>query len=173
MDSKISQILELEETQKYEQAFHEYEKLDLNEFDNWKYFYFYLWYINVEHFPLDQSEFIKKNQLDIKLKELAEFGFEQFGTIAEFQFLAGYTINLFPYYYGDYEEWEQRGNDLLKSAHHLEPNNGVFNISYQGSTYGTIESYKMAKQQAVHEVEAAFAGKGFLNSYFIDVLRAK
>lgn len=173
MNSRISKILELEETQKYEQAFHEYQKLDLNDFDNWKYFYFYLWYINVEHFPLDLAEFIQKNELDTKLKELAELGFERFGKNPEFQFLTGYTINLFPYYFGDYEEWEQRGNDLLKSAHELDPNNGIFNISYQGSSYGTTESYNSAKKQAVELVQETFQGKGFLNTYFKDVLMAK
>ncbi|MBL4708794.1 MAG: hypothetical protein JKY48_10200 [Flavobacteriales bacterium] len=173
MDSRVFQILELEEAQKYEEAFHEFEKLDMMDFDSWKYYYFYLWYINVEHFPLDLSEHIQKHQLAIKLKELAELGFEQFGENAEFQFLTGYTINLFPYFFGDYEEWEQRGSDLLKSAHELEPDNAIFNIAYQGSTNGTTESYNIAKQQAINAVEVTFNGKGFLNSYFTDVLTAK
>ncbi len=173
MNSRITQILELEEAEKYEEAFLQYEQLDLKEFDNWKYYYFYLWYVNVEYFPLDLSEFIQKHKLDEKLKEVAELGFNYFGELAEFQFFAGYTINLFPYYYGDYEEWEQRGYELLKSAHELEPDNQIFSISYQGSSYGSTHYYNLAKQKATEKVKETFTGKGFLNRYFTDVLLAE
>jgi len=159
--------------EEYEEAFREYEKLDLNDFDNWKYYYFYLWYINVEYYPLDLNGFIQKHKLDDKLKELVELGFKRFGEVAEFQYLAGYTINLFPYYYGDYEEWEQRGNELLKSAHKLEPDNLIYNISYQGSPYGSTRAYNLAKQNAIEVGKGTFAGIGILNRYFKDVLLVK
>lgn len=174
MDSRTQQVLELEELEKYEDAFHAYELLDYqSSFEHWKYFYFFLWYVNVEDIPLGTVELVDKHKLDERLKEVASIGFGQFSENPEFKFVAGYTISLFPYYYGEYEEWEEKGNELLKAAYEQEPNNLIYELAYHGGSFGSNELYNETKLKAKKAVKTEFSGNGILDSYFIEVMGTK
>ncbi len=174
MDSRTRQVLELEELEKFEDAFHAYELLDYqNTFEHWKPFYFFLWYMNVEDVPLGTTKLIEKYNLDEKLKKVTNIGFRQFSANSQFKFVAGYTISLFPYYYGDYEEWENKGNELLKAAYEQEPDNIIFELAFNGSSFGSNEQYNKTKPKASEAIRVEFSGKGLLNSYFGEVLGTK
>ena len=50
--------------------------------------------------------------------------------LAEFNFLAGYAVSIFPYEFGDFEDLERQGAEMLLKATEIEPENIIYiNIS--------------------------------------------
>jgi len=168
----LDNIIELEESENYISAFEEYQKqFSFSEdFELWKHYYFFLWYMNVEEFALNVEDFIRENKLEIVLKEVGLFGLKTFKNNAEALFILGYTISLFPYYFGEYEKLESEAEQMLEKAHKIQPNNIVYKLVFLGSKNGSQEVYKQVCVEAAPEVMARFNGKGLLNYYFKQVL---
>jgi hypothetical protein len=165
-------IIELEESENYISALEQYQKqFSFNEdFELWKHYYFFLWYINVEEFALHMEAFIRENKLDIVLKEVALFGLKTFKNNPEALFILGYTISLFPYYFGEYEKLESEAKQMLNKAHNIQSNDIIYKLAFLGSTDGNQEVYDQVCVEAAPEVLIRFNGKGLLNNYFKQVL---
>lgn len=170
MNNQLEKIFEAEDRKDFESAFLQYEELDLEKFDNWKYFYFFLWYVLIEEFPLGAAELVEKYDLQTKLKSITDFGYEKYEDLPEFEFIVGYTMGLFPYLFGEWNEFEKIGNEHLKTALSLEPNNIIFELAYLGSQEETPEEYLSVREKARDSVLSYYSGHGLLNKYFRDVL---
>lgn len=135
----------------------------------WRYFYFFLW-IMVDDAPFDLIE--RLNLQAVMQRVLAEGG-THFSTLADFNFLAGYTITLLPYEFGPWEVWEARGNAMLQQATIMAPTNPIYRLAYSGSL-SQLQPYSLLYQQAAREaaplIASIFRGSGMLNRYFGQVL---
>jgi len=173
MNNELVKIIEFENTRKFELAFHAYVELysrNKNNFEVWKYFFFFLWII-IEEMP---NEFSEKIEREKKLKEMFEEGFATFSQNPEFNFIAGYAMSIFPYEFGDFTEYEHKSSELLAEARKLEPNNEIYEMVYLGnSKNNNSEEYLNAKNNAKPKVIEKYKGSGLLNDYFMQVLIRK
>ncbi|XQY91641.1 hypothetical protein ACNRWW_19460 [Metabacillus sp. HB246100] len=131
---------------------------------------FFCWYILVEEGPLGIKD-VDFVELETVLNEVTHFGLANFMTNEDFLWCFGYMISLFPYYFGDYEYWEEKGISMLKRAYELCPDEPVYRYSYLGSypnTYGKLKD-EFYQLQAV--LEDRFQGEGLLSEYFKSVWR--
>lgn len=98
-------------------------------------------------------------------------GKKTFADNADFNFIAGYTVSIFPYEYGDYEDFEKEGRQMLLKATKLDPDNSIFRMVYLGSLPdGDKQLYRQAEIEAAPKVLETFDGKGALNKYFKEIL---
>lgn len=172
MSKKLETIFELENAEKYSEAYFAYRDLisENKNFKNWQYYFSFLWLI-IEG-PLEEK-FDLNIDLRIKLKEELVFGIENFSQIAEFNFLAGYIVSLFPYEFGDYDEFERMGKKMIKRAVDMNPENPIYWMVYLGSEKQNKkgkELYKNYCLQSQNLIKIKYKGKGLLHRYFSDVL---
>jgi hypothetical protein len=170
----LQDILQFEDQQQLEQAFHAYQELykgQLTDYQIWRHFYFFLWS------ALDDApvELLERLGVNTCLRDVFAEGESRFGGQADFHFLAGYTIAILPYEFGPYDEWEQKGKEMLYQATILAPENLIYQLAYLGSLPGSMPpDYSPAYRQVVVEVAplvvSTFQGKGLLNRYFRQVL---
>lgn len=99
----------------------------------------------------------------------------QFAEKADFNFIAGYTVSIFPYEYGEYNNLEKEAKRMLLEAARLEPENIIYKMVYLGSiSTPDDQSYTQTANEAAPKVLETFGGNGSLNKYFREVLyRAK
>lgn len=170
MELKLKDIFELEESGEFEKAFQAYNTLYLKDKNNyyiWKHFYFFLW-TAIEDAP---SSFHDKINLQHLLREMFDEGKGVYANNADFNFIAGYTVSIFPYEYGDYDDLEQEGQQMLLKATQLAPSNVIYKLAYLGSvSHGSEKEYQQSVQDAAPKVIETFSGKGALNKYFRQVL---
>lgn len=129
---------------------------------------FFCWYVLVEGecLGIKDVDFV---ELETVLKEVTHFGLAHFMTNEDFLWCFGYMISLFPYYFGDYENWEKKGISMLKSAYRLCPNEPVYRYSYFSSFSNTDTKLKDEFHQVQVVLEDRFQGEGLLSQYFRDV----
>lgn len=60
-------------------------------------------------------------------------GINLFKKDVDFLWMFGYMISLFPYFFGEYEEWEQRGKKMIEEAMTLKPNDPIIEMLYLSS----------------------------------------
>jgi hypothetical protein len=170
MNQELETAIKFEEANDFDGAFQIYRNLyskSKKEYENWKYFYFFLW-IAIED---GTEEFIEKINLRELLKKMFEDGKCQFSDFPDFNFIAGYTVSIFPYEIGNYENLEIESKEMLRKAHHLEPENLIYKIAYLGSLDNCDDSeYGKTKVEAAPKVLEQFSGEGLLNKYFRQVL---
>ena len=170
MRKELDKIIELENSKKFELAFQAYFDLysrNKSDFEVWKYFFFFLWII-IEEMP---NEFSEKIERENKLKEMFAEGLTIYSQNPEFNFIAGYTMSIFPYEFGNFTEYERKSSELLAEARKLEPNNEIYEMVYLGnSENNNSEEYLNAKKNAKHRVIEKYKGSGLLNEYFMQVL---
>jgi hypothetical protein len=170
MTQLLQDIFKLEDDEKFDEAFEAYNALynnDRNDYEIWKHFYFFLW-TAIEDAP---SSFHDKIDLRYSLKVMFEEGKKTFSDNTDFNFIAGYTVSLFPYEYGDYVELEKEGQQMLFKATKLEPNNPIYRMVYLGSIPdGDKQLYRQAVIEAAPKVLDMFGGGGALNKYFKEIL---
>lgn len=166
----IEHILQLEENNKFEKAFDAYQKLYSHQnldFEIWKHFFFFLW-ICIEDAP---SNFQEKIDLNKELKEKFIDGKNNFSELAEFNFITGYTVSIFPYEFGDFDDLEKESSKMLLKATKIEPKNIIYKMVYLGNLPNKKEKeYREAVISARPIVHDIFNGIGFLNNYFRQVL---
>lgn len=170
MTQSLQDIFKLEETQKFDEAFDAYNNLyeqNKNDYKVWKHFYFFLW-TTIEDAP---SSFHNKINLQHLLQVMFNEGKKRFADNADFNFIAGYTVSIFPYEYGDYDDWEKEGHSMLLKATQLDPENSIYKMVYLGSI-STVDrqQYRQAEIVAAPNVLTTFNGDGALNKYFREVL---
>lgn len=60
-------------------------------------------------------------------------GINLFKKDVDFLWMFGYMISLFSYFFGEYEEWEQRGKKMIEEAMTLKPNDPIIEMLYLSS----------------------------------------
>lgn len=169
----IETILNLEEKNEFDKALKAYQKLYSDhrlDFEVWKHFFFFLW-ICIEDAP---SEFQQKIDTRIELEKMLNEGKKNFSELAEFNFLAGYAVSIFPYEFGDYEDLEKQGAEMLLKATEIEPENIIYRMVYLGDSPNLDrKKYEEAVVSAKSIVLEKFNGNGFLNKYFRQALDRK
>lgn len=170
MTHSLQDIFKLEHDEKFDEAFEKYHHLyskNKADYELWKYFYFFLW-TAIEDAP---SSFQDKINLRYLLQKMFDEGKQNFSDKADFNFIAGYTVSIFPYEYGDYDDLEKEGKEMLRKAVLLQPDNLIYKMVYFGSiSNADQEKYKQATVDAAPKVLETFSGLGTLNKYFKQVL---
>lgn len=169
----MEHILQLEDNEEFILALENYRKeySQTKDFEIWKNYYFLLWYILAEDFPLGLQHFVVENKIWDELKIITQEGLKHFKNIPEALFVMGYTMNIFPFLFGDYTEWENHAEELLESLTNILPNDNIYKMVYLGSVSNGMEKeYIEICKIAAPEVKLRFSGKGLFNSYFNEVL---
>jgi hypothetical protein len=170
MIQSFKNIFLLEDSEQFDEAFNSYDNLynqNKNDYNVWKHFYFFLW-TAIEDAP---SSFHDKINLRHLLQVMFDEGKKAFADNPDFNFITGYTVSIFPYEYGDYEDLEKEGNELLHKATQLEPDNLIYKMVYLGSVSNVDQQlYRQAEIDAAPKVLETFNGTGALNKYFKQVL---
>ena len=129
---------------------------------------FFCWYILAEEGPLGIQD-VDFDELETVLRQVTDFGLANFMTNEDFLWCFGYMISLFPYYFGDYEYWEEKGIPMMKRAYELCPDEPVYKYSYLGSIPYPKGKRKDEFQQVHAVLEDRFQGEGILSEYFKSV----
>jgi len=172
MNENLKEIFELESVEKYNEAYSLYQKLiseNNSDFEIWKYYFFFLWSMLEDVNGLFTKEIDINTELETELKN----GLNKYSKLAEFNFIVGYTISIFPYEFGDYEELDKKSREMLKKASELEPNNAIYRMIYLGSQEYNKKrqfNYEKACTESQSRVKTEYNGKGLLNDYFKQVL---
>jgi len=175
MNTILPEIIELEDNELIQNALEKYQQLYLtsqDDFEVWKHYYFFLWYISVEEVPLEIEAFIITNKINKELDKIGKEGMLTFHNNPDALFILGYTINLFPYFFGDYELWEKKGQEMLTTASELSPENIIYKMVKLGELEYSRQNkdYIAVCELAAPIVNETFSKGGFLNSYFKEVL---
>jgi hypothetical protein len=134
---------------------------------------FLCWYIVVESGCLNDST-INDAEYEYLLMEIKDFGFKHFSQDSEFLWVYGYMISLFPYYFGEYEEWEEKGNQMIYKAYKLNSQDPIVKYIYIRSFPSSIVPGAREIEQVVNKLlPERFKGNGQLQSYFKEVLHER
>lgn len=170
MTKPLNDIFKLEDNNQFDEVFVAYSNLyntDKNNYEVWKHFYFFLW-TAIEDAP---SSFHDRINLRHLLRIMFDEGKKLFADNADFNFIAGYTVSIFPYEYGGYKELEIEGNEMLLMATKLQPDNLIYKMVYLGSIAEIDpQQYRQTEIDAAPKVLETFDGIGTLNKYFRQVL---
>jgi hypothetical protein len=170
MTQSLQKIFNLEDDERFDEVFDAYSNLynrNKNDYEVWKHFYFFLW-TAIEDAP---SSFHDKINLRHLLQVMFDEGKKVFADNADFNFIAGYTVSIFPYEYGDYNDLEKEGQGMLLKAKQLRRENIIYKLVYFGSISNVdAKEYRQAEIDAAPEVLETFSGTGALNKYFRQVL---
>ncbi len=129
MTLSLQDIFQLEHSEKFDEAFEAYNGLYLKniaDYELWKHFYFFLW-TAIEDAP---SSFHDRINLRHLLQEMFDEGKRAFSNEADFNFIAGYTVSIFPYEYGNYHDLQKEGKEMLLKASQLQPGNLIYRLVY-------------------------------------------
>jgi hypothetical protein len=171
MNQNLEQIFELESAEKYNEAYSLYQKLiaeNNTDFKTWKYYFFFLWTMIEDVNGVFRKDVDLRNELESELKN----GLNKYSELAEFNFIAGYAVCIFPYEFGDYEELDSKGREMLKKASEMEPTNPIYKMAYLGSQVLNKKEqslYEKACAESKSVLKTNYSGKGFLNEYFNQV----
>jgi hypothetical protein len=169
MNTELNRIVELEEKKEFDLAFQSYENLYSTNSDNfevWKHFYFFLWII-IEDMP---NEFIEKINRENRLQKMFIEGKANFNDNADFNFIVGYTMSIFPYEFGNQEVYEKLSKELIKNAINIDSENPIYKMAYFGDLQDKLLEYEELKFKSLPIVLKKFNGIGLLNKYFRQVL---
>lgn len=171
MNKNLEQIFELETAEKYNEAYSEYQKLiseNNTDFETWKYYFFFLWSMLEDV----NGQFTKNIDLRMDLESELKSGLNKYSELAEFNFIAGYTVCIFPYEFGEYEELDKKGREMLKKATDMVPNNPIYKMAYLGSQVLNDNGkslYETARSESQPILKKKYNGKGLLREYFTQV----
>ncbi len=150
MLKSLDEILDLEDKDLFDEAFDVYIKIyaqNTADYEVWKHFYFFLW-IAIEDAP---SSFHQRIGLRSFLQRMFDEGKENFSELADFNFVAGYTVSIFPYEHGEYETLEKEAEEMLFKATKLDSKNVLYKMVYLGhDTRGREKEYDAAKVDTYH-----------------------
>ena len=170
MTQTLQDVFQLEDNGAFNEAFEIYSEIyskNKGDYEIWKHFYFFLW-MATEDAP---SSFNDKIDLRNLLQIMLDKGKKQFSENADFNFIAGYTVSIFPYEYGEYNDLEKEARLMLLNATKLEPENIIYKMVYLGNISTPDEQpYNQTANEAAAKVLETFSGSGALNKYFRDVL---
>jgi hypothetical protein len=170
MKQSFQNIFELEDAEKFDEVYKIYSDLYLeskSDYEIWKHFYFFLW-TAIEDAPNEFNEKINHSEM---MQKMFDEGKKNFSDLADFNFIAGYTVSIFPYEYGNYDDLEIEASQMLKKATEIEPKNLIYKLVYYRSLENVDkEKYRKLEVESAPRVLETFSGKGALNKYFRQVL---
>ncbi|WP_303969714.1 hypothetical protein [Sporosarcina ureae] len=129
---------------------------------------FFCWYVLTEEGPVEIQD-VDFDELETILRQVTDFGLVNWGINEDFLWCFGYMISLFPYYFGEFEYWEEKGISMLKRAYEICPDEPVYKYSYLGSFPRSDEKLKDEFQKVHVVLEDRFQGNGVLSEYFKSV----
>ena len=171
MNQNLKKIFELESAEKYNEAYSEYQNLISEktvDFETWKYYFFFLWSMIEDINGVFKIDIDLQTELKSELKKVQK----KYSEIAEFNFIAGYTISIFPYEFGDFEKLEIKGKAMLKKAYQMERSNPIYKMVYLGSKNLNEREHSLYKKACVESkliIKTKHNQKGLLNEYYNQV----
>jgi hypothetical protein len=166
----LNQIISLEEKGDVEFIYYKYASLYAaypEAYDVWKNYYCFLWTAIEDA----SSAFHETVDLRNLLGRMLQEGKTKFTNLADFNFIAGYTVSIFPYEYGEYEMLEAEAQEMLLKAKQIEPHNKIYKLFYlRGIPNVHPQDYRVAEREAAPLVLDVFKGPGILNNYFRQIL---
>ncbi|WP_100334107.1 hypothetical protein [Bacillus alkalisoli] len=134
---------------------------------------FLCWYVVVEWGCIETTDLLHEEYENL-LKELTIHGFRKYSDQPDFLWTFGYMISMFPYYFGEHEEWENIGKEMLAKAYHLRPSDLISKMVYLGildsSKLDNDTAYKKACLEVSPILSLTFRGEGAFQRYFKEVL---
>ncbi len=131
---------------------------------------FLSWYVLVEWGCIHVTENMNQRTYQAILQEVTQTGFENFPDKSDFLWCFGYMIYLFPYYFGDFDQWQQKGIEMTKQAYE-KTKDPMLKMIYLGcDVKRDLRGYYDACNEARPLVADRFSGNGVLNHYFAAVL---
>ena len=134
---------------------------------------FLCWYVVVDWGCIDTTD-LQHEEYENLLKELTNHGLANNSEHPEFLWTFGYMISMFPYYFGEHEEWENIGREMLSKAYHLRPSDPIIKLVYLGSHDSSKldngAMYKTACLEVAPILSLTFKGDGAFQRYFKEVL---
>ena len=124
------------------------------------------WYILV-FWERIENKGLKKDTFQIILEDVTNYSMDNFYDNFEFLWVFGYMITLFPYYFGDYEEYEQKGKEMLSKAHRLNPTDSLITMLFLNDQNN--DEYKTACIYVKTILDERFKENTPLNRYFKNV----
>lgn len=123
------------------------------------------WYIlvfweRIENVGLDNKSF--NDTLEI----VTSYGIDKFNDNVEFLWIFGYMISIFPYYFGDYFEYENIGKKMIEKAYNLAPNDPLIKMLFLNDD---SEEYKVACRKVSSSLNKRFNEDNPINRYFKNV----
>ena len=134
------------------------------------------WFVLTEWNCCIQNSTLSFASFKETLIEVMQYGIKHFPSDANFLCMSGYMISLFPdFFYRDnsdeqYSKWEQKGNDMLRLATHIAPNNLICKILYLGTQPNALKEYLKAKIELAPRINSIFSGHTAVEDYFKDIL---
>ena len=116
------------------------------------------------------NEFVEKINRENRLRKMYLEGKENFSSNAEFNFIVGYTMSIFPYEFGDYEAYEKVSADLLKNAINIDSENPIYKMVYFANLKDQDSEYEELRLKSLPFILKKYSGIGLLNKYFEQVL---
>ena len=134
---------------------------------------FLSWYVLVEWGCIQITEDMDTQIYQAILIEVTETGFNNFNGNPDFLWCFGYMIFLFPYYFGEFKQWEQMGKEMTKKAYE-KTKDPMLKMIYLGcDVKQDLKGYYDACNEARPLAADRFSGNGVLNHYFAQVLNRK
>lgn len=177
---KVQGLLELERAEKWDEARNLLFDLWNNDKDNIDKLCRVVaecWYVLTEWDCCINNEDLSFDSFKETLIEATQYGLARFDKDADFLWIAGYMISLFPYLFYDvtsnsmYLEWEQKGKNMLSISTQMDPDNLISKVLCLGAQ-GTSEDYVAAKKNLSTMLEDIFDGHTAIEVYFKDILSA-
>ncbi len=174
MKECLEKIYDLESSENFNEAFHNYQtilKTYPRNFEIWKHYYFFLWSM-IEDVEGKFTE-LKNEKLNSELTSQLNFGENNFDNNPEFNFLAGWTLFIFPDQIGsNYEESLRKSSEFLNKALEMEPQNPLFKMICSKNKIPDNE-LQFLKNKTVLKIQNENTGKGLLNEYFREAFARK
>ena len=171
-----NKIKDLEKQKKWSEAveflYVEWEK-DKKNFNNYLCLGTEVWYVLVYYIRM-RIEDIGYEWLTHKLQDIASYGFENFQNHNYFNAIFGYMIYMTPHAFlkrftsAAYEEWQNKGKEMMKIAY-LEEKTNPFIATLYFHSIGDEEKMKEASSLFAQNIKDFFSEDEEVGSYFVRV----
>ena len=133
------------------------------------------WYVLTEWNCFIQNKALSFDAFRKALVGAIQYGLAHFNRNADFLWISGYMISLFPELFCDGEEgislskWEQKGVDMLLAANQIDASNPIAKVLYLG-TQSASDEYAICKARLTPQLNNFFPGHTAIEEYFKEVL---
>jgi hypothetical protein len=128
------------------------------------------WYV-ITFWDRITTENLFKENFARNLIEAKNHGISVFSSSDQFNWIFGYMINLFPYWFydfdGDIYKWEKLGKNMIRLACKLNPENAIAKML---SISEKNKEYKKVRQKVSANINQYFPGNTVIECYFRNVL---
>ena len=133
---------------------------------------FLVWIIVVEPFMTVDTSDIEEDYIDFVplLNDLEKFGQNHFQQHAEFLWMYGYMIYMFPFYFE--ADDETIASEMYQKAYDLQPDDPIVKMLYleDNKNYKGIFDRRALREEVAQTLPERFRGNGEMQEYFRHVL---